>query len=160
MEFNNLDSLFQRIQSSEISVGHSYNLIDTRWRKILNVETASRNRVSVCEVGGSPFFHANVYLHLQIEQVNTSTLKKLASILSSTFSWIKATLFMTLEIEQDAKPVIMQSLKRYPFWGGESQLINMKQKRGGFFTKCKLIRQFNKYFSASYFQQVKSLVSC
>ncbi|WMV57333.1 hypothetical protein MTR67_050718 [Solanum verrucosum] len=59
---------FQRIHSSEASVGHSYNLIDTRTRRILNVETASRNRISVHEIGEIPFFHANMYLHLQVKQ--------------------------------------------------------------------------------------------
>ena len=38
--------LLQRIHSS-VSVGHSYNLIEIRTRKFLNVETASRNRISV-----------------------------------------------------------------------------------------------------------------
>lgn len=60
--------LLQRIYSAEISVGHSYNLIDIKTRKILNVETASRNRCSVYEVGEVPFFHANMYLHLKVQQ--------------------------------------------------------------------------------------------
>ncbi|KAG8659078.1 uncharacterized protein LOC110604872 [Manihot esculenta] len=84
LEATSIDDALSRIQSSEISVGHSYNLIDTRWRKILNVETASRNRVSVCEVGGSPFFHANMYLHLQIEQVqddNSTSRQERATVL-------------------------------------------------------------------------------
>lgn len=59
----------QRICSSEVSVGHSYNLIDLPQRNILNVETASRNRISVCGINAEPFFHANMYLHLQIPQV-------------------------------------------------------------------------------------------
>lgn len=50
-------------------MGHSYNLIDVGARCILNVETASRNRVSIREVGSIPFFHANMYLHLQVQQV-------------------------------------------------------------------------------------------
>lgn len=58
----------QRIYSSEASVGHSYNLIDINTRRILNVETASRNRYSVYEVGSVPFFHANMYLHLKVQQ--------------------------------------------------------------------------------------------
>lgn len=53
-------------------MGHSYNLIDIGTRKILNVETASRSRVSVHEVGARPFFHANMYLHLQVKQVNNT----------------------------------------------------------------------------------------
>ncbi|PPD76451.1 hypothetical protein GOBAR_DD26629 [Gossypium barbadense] len=63
----------QRIRSSEVSVGHSYNLIDIQKRMILNVETASKSRVSVHEVGTTPFFHANMYLHLQVQQVNNRT---------------------------------------------------------------------------------------
>nr|GMC78804.1 Acyl-coenzyme A:6-aminopenicillanic-acid-acyltransferase [Ipomoea batatas] len=59
-----------RISSSEASVGHSYNLVDTRTRRILNVETASRYRVSVLEVGETPFFHANMYLHLHVNQAH------------------------------------------------------------------------------------------
>lgn len=35
----------------------------------MNVETASRNRMSIREVGSIPFFHANMYLHLQVQQV-------------------------------------------------------------------------------------------
>lgn len=58
----------QRICSSEASVGHCYNLIDVNTRRIVNVETASRNRYSVYEVGEVPFFHANMYLHLKVEQ--------------------------------------------------------------------------------------------
>lgn len=61
----------QRIRSSEVSVGHSYNLIESRTRRIVNVETASRNRVSVHEIGPTPYFHANMYLHLQVNQVMT-----------------------------------------------------------------------------------------
>ena len=60
----------QRIRSSEVSVGHCYNLIETSTRRIFNVETASRKRASVYEVGETPFFHANMYLHLQINQVS------------------------------------------------------------------------------------------
>lgn len=59
----------QMISSSEVSIGHSYNLIDINTRRILNVETASRNRCSFHEVGSVPFFHANMYLHLEVEQV-------------------------------------------------------------------------------------------
>lgn len=59
----------QRIQSSEVSVGHCYNLIDISTRKILTVETASKNRLAVYEINATPFFHANMYLHLQVPQV-------------------------------------------------------------------------------------------
>ncbi|KAK9276361.1 hypothetical protein L1049_005893 [Liquidambar formosana] len=69
LEATSIDDALSRINSSEASVGHSYNLIDIGARKILNVETASRNRVSSQEVGAMPFFHANMYLHLQVQQV-------------------------------------------------------------------------------------------
>ncbi|KAL3322098.1 hypothetical protein AABB24_039630 [Solanum stoloniferum] len=69
LEATSIEDALARIHSSEASVGHSYNLIDTRTRRILNVETASRNRISVREIGETPFFHANMYLHLQVKQV-------------------------------------------------------------------------------------------
>lgn len=69
LEAKSIDDALFRIHSSEVSVGHSYNLIDIMSRRILNVETASRSRVSVHEVGATPFFHANMYLHLQVKQV-------------------------------------------------------------------------------------------
>ncbi|KAK9698502.1 hypothetical protein RND81_08G109300 [Saponaria officinalis] len=47
------------------------NLIDIPSRKIINVEAASKNRISVYEIGSTPFFHANMYLHLQVPQVIT-----------------------------------------------------------------------------------------
>nr|GEX63864.1 hypothetical protein [Tanacetum cinerariifolium] len=63
-----LDLLCTRIRSSQVLVGHSYNLIDINLRKIVNVETASSQRLSVHEVGSTPFFHVNVYLHLEVDQ--------------------------------------------------------------------------------------------
>lgn len=63
--------LMQRICKPNVSVGHSYNLIDIKSRRILNIETASSNRFSIHEVGKEPLFHANMYLHLKIDQVNT-----------------------------------------------------------------------------------------
>ncbi|EEF51285.1 uncharacterized protein LOC8287709 isoform X2 [Ricinus communis] len=84
LEATSIDDALDRIYSSEVSVGHSYNLIDIRTRRILNVETASRNRVSVREVGVTPFFHANMYLHLQVEQVqddNSTSRQERATVL-------------------------------------------------------------------------------
>ncbi|XP_038724552.1 uncharacterized protein LOC120016050 [Tripterygium wilfordii] len=70
LEAMSIEDGLTRICSSGISVGHSYNLIDMNTRKILNVESASGNRISVHTVGPTPFFHANMYLHLQVEQVH------------------------------------------------------------------------------------------
>ncbi|KAH9310382.1 hypothetical protein KI387_025417, partial [Taxus chinensis] len=65
-----IEDALRRVHLPNISVGHSYNLIDIRQRRILNVETASKNRISVLEIGSNPFFHANMYLHLKIRQAN------------------------------------------------------------------------------------------
>uniref|UniRef100_A0A2N9FHP1 Peptidase C45 hydrolase domain-containing protein n=1 Tax=Fagus sylvatica TaxID=28930 RepID=A0A2N9FHP1_FAGSY len=69
LEASGIDDALTRIHSPEVSFGHSYNLIDIRTRRILNIETASRNRISVREIGATPFFHANMYLHLPVQQV-------------------------------------------------------------------------------------------
>ncbi|MQL75163.1 hypothetical protein Taro_007519 [Colocasia esculenta] len=68
LEATGLGDALQRLRLCNASVGHSYNLVDVRNRRIVNVETASGNRLSIHEVGESPFFHANMYLHLQAEQ--------------------------------------------------------------------------------------------
>ncbi|TXG50612.1 hypothetical protein EZV62_023136 [Acer yangbiense] len=69
LEAIDIDDALLRIRSSEVSVGHSYNLIDVKRRQILNVETASKNRVSIHNIEPTPFFHANMYLHLKVQQV-------------------------------------------------------------------------------------------
>ncbi|XVF13031.1 hypothetical protein REPUB_Repub08aG0172700 [Reevesia pubescens] len=84
LEATSIADASARIRSSEVSVGHSYNLIDIHTRMILNIETASRSRVSVHEVGAAPFFHANMYLHLQVQQVhdeNSISRQKRAAVL-------------------------------------------------------------------------------
>ncbi|KAI4315495.1 hypothetical protein L6164_028295 [Bauhinia variegata] len=85
LEAANLDDALSRIHSSEVSLGHSYNLIEISTRRIFNVETASRKRISVYEVGKTPFFHANMYLHLRINQVqdeNSICRQKRAAVLT------------------------------------------------------------------------------
>ncbi|KAL6177353.1 hypothetical protein ACLB2K_048879 [Fragaria x ananassa] len=84
LEAESIDDALCRIESAKVSAGHSYNLIETRTRRIINVETASKNRVSVYVVGETPFFHANMYLHLQVNQVhdeNSLTRQKKATTL-------------------------------------------------------------------------------
>ncbi|CAN6443879.1 unnamed protein product [Victoria cruziana] len=68
LEATGVDDALLRIREPSVSVGHCYNLVDIRSRTILNIETASGNRMSVYEVGPTPFFHANMYLHLPIKQ--------------------------------------------------------------------------------------------
>ncbi|KAJ4832347.1 hypothetical protein Tsubulata_002134 [Turnera subulata] len=87
LESKGIDDALRRIQSSEVSVGHSYNLMDIKTRQIVNVETASRTRVSVRAVGSMPFFHANMYLHLQVKQVqddNSTRRQERAAVLPKT----------------------------------------------------------------------------
>ncbi|CAL0312607.1 unnamed protein product [Lupinus luteus] len=87
LEATGIDDALNRISSSEVSVGHCYNLMEASTRRILNVETASKKRVSVNEVGETPFFHANMYLHLHINQVqdeNSLHRQKRASVLAKT----------------------------------------------------------------------------
>ncbi|XP_021754292.1 acyl-coenzyme A:6-aminopenicillanic-acid-acyltransferase 40 kDa form-like isoform X2 [Chenopodium quinoa] len=84
LEATSSSDALKKIQSSEVSIGHSYNLIDISKRNILNIETASRNRFSVYEVYATPFFHANMYLHLQVPQIqdeNSSSRQKRAAAL-------------------------------------------------------------------------------
>ncbi|XP_059644190.1 uncharacterized protein LOC132285966 [Cornus florida] len=84
LEATSIDDALTRIRSSEASIGHSYNLIDISTRRIVNVETASKGRVSVREVGATPFFHANMYLHLQVHQAhdeNSISRQKRAALL-------------------------------------------------------------------------------
>ncbi|XP_022881302.1 uncharacterized protein LOC111398572 isoform X1 [Olea europaea var. sylvestris] len=70
LEAQSIDDALKRVHSPEVSIGHSYNVIDIRTRRILNIETASRNRYSIREVGTEPFFHANMYLHLHVQQAH------------------------------------------------------------------------------------------
>ncbi|KAJ9549685.1 hypothetical protein OSB04_022228 [Centaurea solstitialis] len=70
LEATSIEDAVNRIRSSQVSVGHSYNLIDVNLRRILNVETASSQRLSLHEVGATPFFHANMYLHLKVNQAH------------------------------------------------------------------------------------------
>ncbi|EEC70198.1 uncharacterized protein [Oryza sativa Japonica Group] len=69
LEATSLEDAMNRVSSPAMSVGHSYNLMDVRRRRIVNVETASGNRFSVREAAAAPFFHANMYRHLQVNQV-------------------------------------------------------------------------------------------
>ncbi|KAM0880780.1 hypothetical protein ACQ4PT_033342 [Festuca glaucescens] len=70
LEARDLDDAMHRVCSPAVSVGHCYNLMDVRARRIVTVETASQNRSAVHEAGPAPSFHANMYRHLQVEQVD------------------------------------------------------------------------------------------
>ncbi|KAJ3701100.1 hypothetical protein LUZ61_004805 [Rhynchospora tenuis] len=84
LEAYDIDDALDRIHKPNVSVGHCYNLIDIKDRRILNIESASNNRFSIHEVGEDPFFHANMYLHLKIDQVqdeNSISRQKRAAML-------------------------------------------------------------------------------
>ncbi|KAI4302922.1 hypothetical protein MLD38_038613 [Melastoma candidum] len=68
LEATSMDEAITTLRTVETSAGHSYNLIDLKARRICNVETASGHRISIREIGRDPFFHANMYLHLQVNQ--------------------------------------------------------------------------------------------
>ncbi|KAJ7544539.1 hypothetical protein O6H91_09G082000 [Diphasiastrum complanatum] len=69
LEATSLDDALKRVRVNELSAGHSYNIMDLSTHKVLNVESASMGRFSICEATGVPFFHANMYLHLHVKQV-------------------------------------------------------------------------------------------
>ncbi|XP_038886333.1 uncharacterized protein LOC120076545 isoform X2 [Benincasa hispida] len=86
LESTSFEDAIARIRSAEISLGHNYNVIDIQTRRIASVETASKYRLSVHEVGATPFFHANMYSHLQtVKQIideNSTSRKKRADVMS------------------------------------------------------------------------------
>jgi hypothetical protein len=51
------------------SVGHNYNIMDINKGKMVTVEAASNGRWSQKEIAAEPLFHANMYMHLQVNQV-------------------------------------------------------------------------------------------
>jgi hypothetical protein len=69
LEAHNLDDALERARERHLSVGHNYNIMDINERKIVTVETASNARSSSRNIAMEPFFHANMYLHLQVPQV-------------------------------------------------------------------------------------------
>ncbi|KAG0463947.1 hypothetical protein HPP92_019589 [Vanilla planifolia] len=73
LESINLEDAVNRILSANVSVGHNYNLIDVKGRRILNVETSSGNRYACREIGQTPLFHANMYIHLQVNQEHSES---------------------------------------------------------------------------------------
>ncbi|KAG7015933.1 hypothetical protein SDJN02_21037, partial [Cucurbita argyrosperma subsp. argyrosperma] len=85
LESTSFEDAIARIRSAEISLGHNYNVIDVQTRRIASVEIASKFRVSVHEVGATPFFHANMYSHLQnIKQIideNSTSRKRRADVM-------------------------------------------------------------------------------
>lgn len=114
LEATSIEDAISRVRSSEVSVGHSYNLIDLNLRKIVNVETASSQRLSVHEIGSAPFFHANMYLHLEVDQLhdeNSISRQNRAALLPKTS---KNDLISLLGDTTDQKyPIYMQGPTLY-----------------------------------------------
>ncbi|KAL2636390.1 hypothetical protein R1flu_007869 [Riccia fluitans] len=65
LQSTDINDALQRARVANLSTGHSYNIMDVNLRKIFNVETASRGRSSVREINREPFYHANMYQHLE-----------------------------------------------------------------------------------------------
>ncbi|OEL21704.1 hypothetical protein BAE44_0017278 [Dichanthelium oligosanthes] len=106
LEAKNFEDAMHRICSPSVSVGHSYNLMDVRGRRIVNVETASGNRLAVHEAGTAPFFHANMYRHLQVKQDENSMSREKRAAQCSVDS--KETALSLLGDEADDKyPIYM-----------------------------------------------------
>lgn len=63
----------QRICVVNRAVGHNYNIMDINERKLLTVEAASKGRWWIKEIKGEPFFHANMYINLNVDQVQRAT---------------------------------------------------------------------------------------
>lgn len=59
----------QRVRVENRSVGHNYNIMDINKGKMITVEAASNGRWSQKEIAAEPLFHANMYMHLQVNQV-------------------------------------------------------------------------------------------
>lgn len=77
LEATNLEDALKRVEVNNLAVGHNYNLMDVKSRRIITVETASKGRFSVLEIGDQPYFHANMYLRLTIPQkANESSVQR------------------------------------------------------------------------------------
>jgi len=69
---NHLDAL-QRVCLLNRAVGHNYNIMDINAGKMLTVEAASKGRWCKKEIGAEPFFHANMYINLHVDQIANET---------------------------------------------------------------------------------------
>eukprot|EP00897_Mesotaenium_endlicherianum_P010318 jgi/Mesen1/9314/ME000060S08752 len=77
LEASSLEDALQRVQLPNLAAGHNYNIMDVRERRMVTVETASRARFAVLPIGAQPYFHANMYLRLHLQQkVNESSLHR------------------------------------------------------------------------------------
>ncbi|KAK3434273.1 hypothetical protein EUGRSUZ_D01783, partial [Eucalyptus grandis] len=114
--------------ATKASVGHSYNLIDLKARRIRNLETASRTRLSVNEVDETPFIHANMYLHLQVKQVedeNSISRQKRAAVLPKNS---KQDFLLLLGDTDDAKyPIYMTGPTLYTLCTASLKGIRRKE---------------------------------
>eukprot|EP00252_Welwitschia_mirabilis_P006350 TRINITY_DN17205_c0_g1_i2.p1 TRINITY_DN17205_c0_g1~~TRINITY_DN17205_c0_g1_i2.p1 ORF type:complete len:214 (+),score=41.27 TRINITY_DN17205_c0_g1_i2:501-1142(+) len=114
LEATSIEDALKRIHLPNISVGHSYNLIDTNARRIWNVETASKNRISVLQMGSTPLFHANVYLHLKIRQANDeSSISRQTRAAELPILSQKDALFLLGDCSNDKYPIYMQGPNLY-----------------------------------------------
>ncbi|XP_020576780.1 uncharacterized protein LOC110022269 [Phalaenopsis equestris] len=114
LESTDLEDALNQIISANVSVGHSYNLVDVKSRRIVNVETASRNRYASLEVRAEQFFHANMYIQLQVKQEqNESSVRRHRR--AAQFSVETKTEALTIlgDSEDEEYPIYMQGPTLY-----------------------------------------------
>ncbi|EFJ31230.1 hypothetical protein SELMODRAFT_88965 [Selaginella moellendorffii] len=68
LEAKDFTDALKRIQNPTLSAGHCYNLLDINAKMIFNVETASKQRFTYLQISEAPYFHANMYLRLDVSQ--------------------------------------------------------------------------------------------
>lgn len=109
LEATCLEGAFQCIRVNELAVGHSYNIFDISSRRIVNVETASRGRFSVREIGVEAFFHANMYRHLKVSQIEDQSSLRRHARAAELPKYTKQDILSLLGDEKDQDyPIYMQ----------------------------------------------------
>ncbi|XP_024528276.1 uncharacterized protein LOC9630912 isoform X1 [Selaginella moellendorffii] len=73
LEAKDFTDALKRIQNPTLSAGHCYNLLDINAKMIFNVETASKQRFTYLQISEAPYFHANMYLRLDVSQVSNDS---------------------------------------------------------------------------------------
>eukprot|EP00850_Spirogloea_muscicola_P005505 SM000025S08400 [mRNA] locus=s25:512978:515587:- [translate_table: standard] len=68
LEAADYQDAIRRVVLPNLAVGHNYNIMDIGNRHIVTVETTSRDRHSLLEIGETPYFHANMYRRLLVKQ--------------------------------------------------------------------------------------------
>eukprot|EP00850_Spirogloea_muscicola_P018265 SM000165S02226 [mRNA] locus=s165:270161:272721:- [translate_table: standard] len=68
LEAADFQDAVRRVMLPNLAVGHNYNIMDIGNCHIVTVETTSKDRHSLLEIGEAPYFHANMYRRLLVKQ--------------------------------------------------------------------------------------------